>query len=110
MAGEDSEDEVLWPSQPPVVTTQGSIHDPPPSYIPATLTPNTVQAVASSDTAPEIIMMPTSLNQIPMTEPPKYSMHAPPTHLVAQSTGYPVQVQIDGRVVPAMLVQDVSIV
>lgn len=107
--GEDSEEELFVASQPAVITTQETIHDPPPSYNPPTSTPNPVQAVSSNiDTAPEIIMLPPSRNLMPMAEPPKYSMYAPPTHLVAQSAGYPVQVQMDGRVVPAMLVQDVS--
>lgn len=46
--------------------------------------------------------------------PPEYTYHVPATHyaapMPASNAGLPVQVQVDGRMLSATLVQDVSVV
>ena len=109
------------PLPPPGPSNPQPISEHPPVY-----SPPSPAAGPSATSAPLVAPQPPPLvipAQIPVTTetkpfvlgaPPEYTYHVPPTHhaaavMPAANAGLPVQVQVDGRLLSATLVQDVSV-
>ena len=130
--GDSGDEELLLSSAPPpqsmpppaAASSQQIIAEPPPLYTPPA--PAGPVATAPPPVNPQPPPPgPVAPAQIPVTiteakpfttvlgAPPEYTYHVPPTHhaavMPAATAGLPVQVQVDGRLMSATLVQDVSV-
>ena len=111
----EEEEEVLFhtsatqatpPSQPP----QAQNDDPPPSYTapqalqqqPATITPTPFTDYQRPQAMPTAVPVPTD------EAPPDYFTHEAKSVPRAGKPGLAVQIQIDGRLVPGTVMEDVS--
>lgn len=115
LGGQDSESEeevltgtlsgVRGPPPPPINPQPQDLESPPPCYSvprPATLTPTPFTS--------DVPMAAAAAMPIPVSHeaPPDYSLHAKEP-LPTGKAGLAVQIQIDGKLVPGTVMEDVSV-
>jgi hypothetical protein len=117
----ESEEEVLTdfvsglPSTdppPPVPALHGLESHPPPTYggphpPPATLAPTSIPPVATPPTTVPLAAAAAAVPVLTNEAPPEYSLHAKGGPLPSKA-GLAVQIQIDGKLVPGTVMEDVS--
>lgn len=109
---DSEEEETLFQAQPPPPPTAPTIPVVPSGPTPMYNDPNpaTTAVGQSVDTTTGAMLHPVNTTVLP--PPPEYSMHAnpsmvPPKYTPIPGTAMPVNIQMDGRLVPATLMQDV---